>query len=96
VLVWLKEPDDAGARRRLSDAADSFRAIPGVRQVTVGKAVPSTRPGVDGSFDLGFVMTFDDEAALRAYQDHPTHVRAVREVLSPLVREVKVYDISAQ
>lgn len=96
MLVWLKDPADASARQRLSDAAESFRDIPGVRQVTVGRSVASQRPGVDASFDLGFVMHFDDESALRAYQDHPVHLRAVSEVLRPLVREVKVYDLAAQ
>ena len=41
-------------------------------------------------------MTFDNENALRAYQDHPLHVQAVRDILAPAVREVKVYDLAAQ
>ena len=92
MLVWLKDPADAQARAKLIETTESFRAIPGVQHVAIGKALPSTRPIVDSSFDLAFVMTFNDRAALDAYEKHPTHERAVKEVLTPLVRQVRVYD----
>ena len=49
---------------------------------------------VDDSFDVGLAMTFNDEAALHAYETHPQHVKAVTEVLRPLAGKTVVYDIS--
>ena len=55
--------------------------------------MPSTRPVVDSSFDLAVLIAFEDEAALRAYDAHPTHKRAVEGVLRPLVGKFVIYDV---
>src|SRR5829696_3252821 len=67
VFVWLKTPGDEAARKRITDVSQTFKTIPGVVSVTSGRALPSTRPVVDSSYDVAIVMTFTDEAALRAY-----------------------------
>jgi Stress responsive A/B Barrel Domain len=94
VLVWLKTPGDEAARRRIIETSRTFRTIPGVVSVRSGTALPSTRPVVDWSYDVGLVMTFEDEAALRAYDGHPTHKKAVEEVLRPLAGKIVVYDFA--
>jgi hypothetical protein len=94
VLFWMKDPQDAAARKRLVDATETLRQIPGVLHLTYGKAVPSTRPIVDSTFDLGIVITFPDQASLNAYATHPIHVKAAQEVLLPLTKKVQVYDIA--
>jgi hypothetical protein len=48
---------------------------------------------VDDSFDLGLVIRFKDKAALDAYEKHPVHVKAVKEVLGPNASKLKVYDV---
>ena len=93
VLCWLKEPGDAPAIDRIVQASRTFESIPGVVSVRPGRPVPSTRPVVDDSFDVGLVITFEDEAALHAYDQHPTHVKAVRDVLRPLAAKILIYDI---
>ena len=55
--------------------------------------MPSTRPVVDSSFDVGLVITFTDEAALQAYETHPMHAAAVKGTLRPLAAKIQVYDI---
>ncbi len=93
VLVWLKRPGDAQDRRKLRDAADDLRSIPGLRFLDHGTALASDRPVVDDSFDVGFVMRFDSAAALQAYETNPLHVQKVNEVLRPLSRKILVHDI---
>lgn len=93
VLVWLKRPGDAQDRRKLCDAADDLRSIPGLRFLDHGTALASDRPVVDDSFDVGFVMRFDSSSALQAYEKKPLHVRKVNETLRPLSRKILVYDI---
>ena len=95
VLCWLKVPGDEGAREKIVEASRSFASIPGVVSVTTGRPLPSTRPVVDSSFDVAVVVTFEDEAALRAYDGHPTHKRAADQVLRPLVAKLLIYDVKA-
>ncbi len=93
VLLWLKTPGDAAAIEKIIKTSREFAAIPGVVSVRVGRPLPSTRPVVDSSFDVGLAMQFNDPAALAAYEVHPQHVKAVREVLRPLAAKIQVYDI---
>ena len=94
VLFWLKTPGDQAAVRKIMETSRTFESIPGVLAVRTGGPVASTRPVVDDSFDVALVVTFTDVAALQAYETHPTHADAVRDVLRPLVGKIVVYDIS--
>jgi hypothetical protein len=38
-------------------------------------------------------MRFRDKASLDAYEKHPVHVKAVKEVLAPNASRLKVYDV---
>ena len=96
VLCWLKTPGDEAGRQRITETTRTLESIPGVVNVTVGRAMPSTRPVVDSSFDVGIVITFADEPALRAYDQHPAHKQAVETVLRPLVAKLLIYDIEAR
>jgi hypothetical protein len=39
-------------------------------------------------------MTFKSESALREYERHPAHQRAVAEVLRPLAKRIVIYDFT--
>lgn len=92
VIVWLKQPGNAAHRQRVIDSAEELKAIPGLLEVGAGPPLPSTRPVVDGGYDVAIVMKFRDEASLRAWGPHPEHQRIVREVVEPLVERYLVYD----
>jgi hypothetical protein len=94
VVCWLNNPKDDGAKEELVEASQSFRQIPGVLDVRVGKMIPSKRPQVDSTFDLAVVITFVDIAAMQAYEKNPIHLKAVQDVLKPHVRKFIVYDIA--
>ncbi len=93
VLFWLNDPSDGGARAKLEEATRSFRSIPGVESVAVGRALPSDRPVVDSTFDRGVVITFENPEALARYQRDPSHQAALRDLVKPLVKRMQVYDI---
>src|SRR3954470_7753416 len=95
VLMWLKDPGDHAVRQKIIDAGETFRQIPGVLDVHHGVPVPSTRPIVDSSFDIGFVITFKDRAALEGYGPHPIHQKAAQELIQPATKKIQVYDIAA-
>ena len=92
VLVWLKEPGNVEHRNKVIEASQSFRDIPGVIRVQVGKAIPSDRDIVDDSFDVGILVGVPDERRLQHYLDPPIHQKAKNDVLLPLVEKILVYD----
>jgi len=92
VVCWLKEPGNEMARAQLIGTSLGFKDLPGVVDVSAGTPLPSNRKEVDSSFDVALTMTFRNEAALRAYEKHPAHKRAVEDVLKPLVARFVVYD----
>ncbi len=69
-----------------------LKTIPGVQSVTIGPVLSSHRAEVDSSSDLALVIQFPNEQALRNYEKNPTHQKAVKQVLLPLVRKFVVYD----
>lgn len=93
VLLWLKRPGNAEDRKAVLAASDELRVIPGIKFLDTGTPLPSDRPVVDDSFDVGLTMRFESAAALRAYETNPLHVKKVTEVLRPLSRKLQVYDI---
>ena len=93
VMCWLNEPGNQKHQEMIVEASREFRKIPGVIDVGVGGPLMSERSIVDDSFDVGIFLTFKNEEDLQAYLDHPDHVAAVKVILKPLVKTVKVYDI---
>jgi hypothetical protein len=92
-FVWLKNPGNAVERQRLIAALHQFaREIPEVRSLSVGQPQSSTSKLVDSTFDVGFTMQFDDQAALDRYSKHPVHQKAAEEAFLPLSGKILFYD----
>lgn len=93
VLCWLKEPGNHTHKNKLIETSRELTIIPGILDLKVGEAVPSDRPIVDDSFDVGIVMSFADVASMQSYLSHEEHVRRVKAVFAPSCRKIQVYDI---
>jgi hypothetical protein len=95
VFVWLKRPGSTQDRTALVEATKQLRKSTGlIRTFRHGTAVPSDRPVVDDSFDLALLMRFDNRRDLAAFETHPDHLQAKKEILQPLARTIRVYDIA--
>lgn len=93
VLFWLKNKGNATERAKIIKTAKDFRGkIPGILAMSVGEPLPSTRPVVDSSYDVGLVIRFESKEALDAYEKHPVHEKAVKEILKPLAAKIVVHD----
>lgn len=93
VFVWLKKPGNAADRQKLIDAAKMLKSkLPEVETLTVGQMLPSKRPIVDSTYDVGFVMRFATQAAMDRYEQSDVHQKAVKELLLPISKKVQVYD----
>lgn len=93
VLVWLKRPGNEQDKQALVEIGRELRVIPGLQFLDTGTALPSERPTVDDSFDIGYVMRFDSPAALEAYAIHPVHMKAKDELVR-LSGKILVYDVT--
>ena len=94
VIIRLNNPGDPEAQRKIIAASESFRQIPGVQTVHVGKVLSGNRPHQDSNFDVGLVMGFKSKEDMDAYIAHPIHVKAVNEVLKPLAEDYTSYDFT--
>ena len=51
---------------------------------------------VENTFDIALIVTFENEAALRAYENDPIHKRVVEQVVKPNVEKYVVYDAALE
>lgn len=96
VVCYLKNHGNAADRKKIVDAARELRSLPGVYDIEVGYALPSDRPVVVSDFDVALVVTFRDEASMKAYVNNPKHQAILKDVLQPLVAKYVVYDVVNQ
>ena len=80
---------DTEADAFLEQAHEVLSAVPGVRDLRVGRGL-----GIKDEKDYPYalVMHFEDEAALEGYQVHAEHQRFVHEILGPIGDDKKVFD----
>jgi len=92
VLIWLKESGNQGHTQQVIEVSNQLKEIPGIREMRVGKSIPSDRKIVDDSFDVGMYMVFDNLENMEGYLVHPEHKKAVTDALKPLSSKIQVYD----
>lgn len=92
VLVWLKQPGNEKMRHDFVSASRQLGALPGVINRHVGIVMQSDRAIVDDTFDVAVTVTFENEAALRAYMQHPRHKKILEEKIKPMVNRVVAYN----
>ncbi len=92
IITWKLAAENTSAK--LEHAATIAGAleglvplIPEIRSLTVASNVVS----LDTNWDLVLVADYEDEAALRAYIDHPEHQRVVG-IIRPLVAQRAAVD----
>ena len=92
VFFWLNNGGSREDRDKLIEGLATLREIEVVRSLHIGvPAATEERQVVDRSFDVAELMIFDNEADQRAYQEHPIHLKFVRDY-SHLWGKHVVYD----
>ena len=93
VFFWLKNPDSQEDRETLIEGVRALAAIEVVRSLVVGvPAATEERGVVENSYGVSEILTFDNEADERIYQDHPLHQRFIADH-EHLWNRVTVYDV---
>src|SRR5687767_7612505 len=92
VLVWLKPGTSPEVYEQIVTGSKGLSMIGEIRDLRVGKAIPSDRPIVDDSFSLGIYMRFDSVTDMNAYLTNPRHVQFVDTLVKPHLQKLVVYD----
>lgn len=90
VLISLRDPADAEALAR--DCARLLAPIESVRTWWIGTPVDTGRAAVDGDYDVGLCVAFDDLDGLAAYQVDPRHLELV-EAWRPRATRFRIFDV---
>jgi hypothetical protein len=92
VFFWLKNPGSKTDRDQLIAGLNALRAIEVVQQLHIGvPASTEKRDVVDNSYDVSELMFFASVEDQRRYQDHPLHLKFVKDY-AQLWQKVVVYD----
>ena len=92
VFFWLKNPGSTADRDQLIAGLKTLGAIEVVQQLHIGvPASTEKRDVVDNSYDVSELMFFKSVEDQKRYQDHPLHLKFVRDY-AHLWRKVVVYD----
>lgn len=94
-MIFWTDPAQPNAADELVAGMERYlKGIPGVLNFHIGRMVPSHRPVVDQSYQVGLNLVFPDKATQDAYQVHPQHVEFVEKVFKKVCKKVVVYDFA--
>jgi hypothetical protein len=92
VFFWLKNAGSKADRDQLIAGLNALRAVEVIQQLHIGvPASTEKRDVVDNSYDVSELMVFKNVADQKAYQDHPLHLKFIKDC-SHLWEKVVVYD----
>jgi len=92
-LKWKADSTAAQRQKALDGVKDMAAAIPGIKNVWL-KTLKVQGPSREIPFDAAFVIEFADEAALKAYADHPKHKEWEDKLYFPVREESRSHDIT--
>ncbi|MCX6848405.1 MAG: Dabb family protein [Verrucomicrobia bacterium] len=96
-LVWLKHAGSAEDQRKVIEAVHAFgKNIPEVKHASVGRTDGVGGAFSDTSYDVCFILSFEDEAARLRYNENPVHLKAAQEVFLPLSRKLLFYRFAGE
>ena len=93
VVIFWTDPKNPKAADELIEGANKYlKPISGILTYHVGKMVPSHRPVVEQTYQVGLNVIFASKQAQDDYQVHPLHIDFVEKVLKAVCTKVMVYD----
>jgi Stress responsive A/B Barrel Domain len=92
VFFTLKNAGSAADRAELIAGLETLRPISTIRTIHIGQPADTDRPVIDRSYDVSWLLIFDDAEGEAVYQVHPLH-EAFVEKCKHLWAKVVVYDV---
>ena len=91
VYFWLKNPNSEEDYNKLWEGLKKLTSINTIRSFHIGRPAATDRGVIDNTYNLSWVIIFDNGEDQGAYQIDPIHLQFVAEY-SHLWKKVIVYD----
>lgn len=91
VYFWLKKDNPELLKEFKEKALPKLATVPSIKNVYWGAPAGTPRDVVDNSYDISWIVTFDNAAEQDKYQVDPIHLEFVEKYKS-LFERVQVYD----
>jgi len=91
VYFWLKNSGNKEDKAKLIEGLKKLSKVNTIKNFYIGQPAATRREVIDGSYDVSWLLFFDDAAGQDHYQTDPIHLKFVAEC-SSLWKTVIVYD----
>ncbi|HET9745704.1 MAG TPA: Dabb family protein [Chitinophagaceae bacterium] len=91
VYFWLKKSGSKDDKAKLVEGLKKLSKIKTIKSYYIGQPAATRRDVIDSSYDVSWLLFFDNAADQDHYQTDPIHLKFVEEC-SPLWTKVVVYD----
>ena len=91
VYFWLKNPGNKEDRAKLTEGLQKLSKVKTIRNFYMGQPAATRREVIDSSYDISWLVFFDNAADQDSCQTDPIHLKFVEEC-SLLWQKVTVYD----
>ena len=94
VFCWLNNPGNKEETEKFIELSKELKEIPEVNDIKTGTTISSDRMFVDDTFDVGLVISFNNQQDMESYLVNETHVNLVKTSLGPMCNRLLVYDVA--
>jgi len=91
VYFWLKNSGNKEDKAKLIEGLKKLSKVSTIKKFYIGQPAATRRDVIDSSYDLSWLLFFDNAADQDSYQTDPIHLKFVEEC-SALWNTVVVYD----
>ena len=91
VYFWLKNSGNKEDKVKLIEGLKKLSKVKTIKNFYIGQAAATRRDVIDSSYDVSWLLFFDNPAEQDSYQNDPIHLKFVEEC-SSLWTKVVVYD----
>jgi hypothetical protein len=91
VYFWLKNPESGEDYNSLLEGLKKLAAVKTIRSHHIGKPADTDRGVIDNTYNLSWMLIFDNGDDQASYQTDPIHLQFVAEC-AHLWKKVIVYD----
>jgi hypothetical protein len=91
VYFWLKNSGNKEDKAKLIEGLKKLSRVKTIKNFYIGQPATTRREVIDSSYDVSWLLFFDNAADQDSYQTDPIHLKFVEEC-SSLWAKVTVYD----
>ena len=91
VYFWLKDSGNKEDKAKLIEGLKKLSKVKTIKNFYIGQPAATRRQVIDSSYDVSWLLFFDNPADQDSYQTDPVHLKFVEDC-SSLWQKVVVYD----